>query len=40
AAGARTRSELVAGGDHAMLRRGGHWHRAAAEGVAALLAGR
>ncbi|MFJ3192172.1 alpha/beta hydrolase [Streptomyces griseoviridis] len=38
AAGARARSELVAGGDHAMLRRGGHWHRTVSDAVAALLA--
>lgn len=38
AAGARTRAELVAGGDHAMLRRGGHWHRTTVETVSGLLA--
>ncbi|MEU3948347.1 alpha/beta fold hydrolase [Streptomyces sp. NPDC029526] len=37
-AGARAEMRLVPGGDHAMLRRGGHWHRTAAATVAALLA--
>lgn len=37
-AGARAGLVLVRGGDHAMLRRGGDWHRAVAEVVAQLLA--
>ncbi|MFB7334779.1 alpha/beta fold hydrolase [Streptomyces adustus] len=36
-AGARAGVVLVKNGDHAMLRRGGSWHRAAGSAVAALL---
>ncbi|MFE0513775.1 alpha/beta hydrolase [Streptomyces sp. NPDC058964] len=36
-AGARAETVIVPGGDHAMLRRSGHWHRTAASTVAALL---
>ncbi|MGW1721940.1 alpha/beta hydrolase [Streptomyces sp. NPDC002306] len=38
AAGARARADLVAGGDHAMLRRSGYWHRTVGSTVTALLA--
>ncbi|MFJ9817471.1 alpha/beta hydrolase [Streptomyces sp. NPDC101151] len=40
AAGARTETRLLAGGDHAMLRHIGAWHRTASSTVVGLLAAR